>query len=72
MEHKITHIPGRDMGIVDYLYRETTKEPWPESEQDEKFAVTSIECFHKALDCSYSRLNDTNSLVQNEKLLEYS
>ena len=68
-QFKITHIPGKDMGIVDYLSREPG-EPWPETEADKKFVVTSIECFHKALDCLYSRLNDTNSLVEIEKFLE--
>ena len=57
---------------MDYLSREPTGEPWPESVLDEKLVVTSIECFHKALDCWYSRLSDTNSLNQNKKLLEYS
>ena len=60
------------MGIVDYLSREPTGEPRPETELDEKFVVNSIECFHKALDCLYSRLNATDPLTQNEKLLEYS
>ena len=56
----ITHIPGRDMGIVDYLSREPNGEPWPESELDEKFVVTSIESFHTALDCLSSRFSETN------------
>ena len=60
------------MGIVDYLSQEQTGEPWPESILDEKFVVTSIECFHMALDCLYSRLSDTNSPNQNEKFLEHS
>ena len=38
------------MGIVVYLSREPNGEPWPESELDERFVVTSIESFHKALD----------------------
>ena len=29
-QFKIVHIPGKDMGIVDYLSREPTGEPWPE------------------------------------------
>ena len=37
------------MGIVDYLSRKPTGEPWPESVLDEKFVVTSVECFHKAV-----------------------
>ena len=69
---KIVHIPGKDMGIVDYLSREPTREPWPETKLVEKFVVTSIECFHKALDCLYSRLNATDSVNQNENLLEHS
>ena len=60
------------MWIVDYLSREPTGEPWSETKLDEKFVVTSIECFHRALDCLYSRLNATDSVNQNEKLLEYS
>ena len=60
------------MEIVDYLSREPTGEPWPESKLDQKFVVTSIECFYTALDCLYSRLNATDSLPQNEKLLEFS
>ena len=59
-QFKITHIPGRDMGIVDYLSREPNGEPWPESELDERFVVTSIESFHKALDCLNSRSSETN------------
>ena len=61
-QFEITRIPGRHMSIVDYLSREPTGEPWPESTLDEKFVVTSIEYFHKALDCLYSRLSDTKSL----------
>ena len=60
------------MDIVDYLSREPTGEPWSESNLDEKFVVKSIECFHKAFDCLYSRLSGTNSPNQNEKLLELS
>ena len=71
-QFKIVHITGKDMGIVDYLSREPTGEPWPETNLDEKFVVTSIECFHRALDCLYSRLNDTDVTIQSEKVLEYS
>ena len=46
------------MGIVDYLSRQPNGEPWPESELDERFVVTSIESFHKALDCLSSRLSE--------------
>ena len=60
------------MGIVDYLSREPTGEPWPETKLDEKFVATSIECFDRELDCLYSRLNATDSVNQNENLLEYS
>ena len=59
-QFKITHIPGRDMGIVDYLSREPNGEPRPELELDERFVVTSIESFHKALDCLSSRFSETN------------
>ena len=48
---KVLHLPGKDMGIVDYLSRNPKDEPWPESVLDEKFVFTSIESFHKALDC---------------------
>ena len=59
------------MGIVDYLSREPNGEPWPESELDERFVVTSIESLHKALDCLISRFSETN---QNSaiNILEYS
>ena len=71
-QFKIVHIPGKDRGIVDYLSREPTGEPWPETKLDETFVVTSIECFHRALDCLYSRLNDTDVTIRSEKVLEYS
>ena len=32
----VVHIPGKDMGIVDYLSREPNGEPWPESYLDAK------------------------------------
>ena len=60
------------MGIVDYLSRDPKGEPWPESVLDEKFVVTSIESFHKALDCLHSRLSDHDRLDWNENVLEYS
>ena len=71
-QFKIVHIPGKDMVIVDYLSREPTGEPWPETKLDEKFVVTSIECFQRALGCLYSRLNDTDVTIQSKKVLEYS
>ena len=58
-QFRVVHKPGKDMGIVDYMSREPNGEPWPETNLDEKFVVASIECFHKALDCLSSRLNDT-------------
>ena len=58
-QFKIIHIPGRDIGIVDYLSREPNGEPWPESELGQRFVVTSIESFHKALDCLNSRFSET-------------
>ena len=60
------------MGIVDYLSRNPKGEPWPESVLDEKFVVTSIESFHKALDCLNSRLSEHDELDRNENVLEYS
>ena len=66
------HIPGKDMGIVDYMSREPNGEPWPETYLDEKFVVASIKYFHKALDCLSSRLNDTINTNQNENILEHS
>ena len=60
------------MGIVDYLSRNPKGEPWPESVLDEKFVVTSIESFHKALDCLNSQLSDHDRLDRNENVLEYS
>ena len=58
-QFKVSHIPRRDMGIVDYLSREPNGDPWPESELDERFIVTSIESFHEALDCLSSRFSET-------------
>ena len=46
-QFKVIHIPGKDMGMVDYLSRDPNGEPWPESVLDEKFVVTSIESFLK-------------------------
>ena len=60
------------MGTVDYLSRNPKSEPWPESVLDEKFVVTSIESFHKALDCLNSRLRDHDMLDRNKNILEYS
>ena len=54
------------------LSREPTGEPWSETKLDQKFVVTSIECFHTALDCLYSRLNATDATIQNKKFLEHS
>ena len=44
-QFKVLHLPGKDMGIVDYLSRNPKGEPWPESVLDEKFVVTSIESY---------------------------
>ena len=71
-QFKVIHLPGKDMGIVDYLSRNPKGGPWPESVLDEKFVVTSIESFHKALDCLNSRLSDHDRLDRNENVLEYS
>ena len=59
------------MGIVDYLSRETNGKPWLESKLDEIFVVTSIESFHKALDCLSSRLGETNQNID-INVLEHS
>ena len=71
-QFKVVHIPGKDMGIVDYMSRKPNGEPWPESYLDEKFVVVSIECFHRALDCLSSRLTDTAKEIQNDNILEHS
>ena len=60
------------MGIVDYLFRDPKGEPWPESVLDEKFVVTSIESFHKALDCLHSQPSDHDRLDRNKNVLENS
>ena len=70
-QFKVTHIHRRDMGIVDYLSRETNGKPWLESKLDEIFVVTSIESFHKALDCLSSRLGETNQNID-INVLEHS
>ena len=59
------------MSIVDYLSSEPNGDPWPESELDEWFVVTSIEDFHKALGYLNSRLNDTDRKV-NVNILKHS
>ena len=69
---KVFHIPGKDMGVVDYLSRDPNGEPWPELVLDEKFVVTLIESFHKALDCLHSRFSDHDGLDRNKNVLEYS
>ena len=69
---KVIHIPGKDMGIVDYLSRDPKDEPWPESVLDEKIVVTLIESFQKALDCLHSRLSDHDRLDRNKNVLEHS
>ena len=71
-QFKVVHLPGKDMGILDNLSRNPKGELRPESVLDEKFVVTSIESFHKALDCLNSRLRDHDRLDRNEKNLEYS
>ena len=71
-QFRVVHIPGKDMGIVDYLSRDPNGEPWPESSLDETFVVTSIESLDKALDCLHSRFSDHDVLDRNENVLEYS
>ena len=71
---KVVHIPGKDMWIVDYLSRDPIREPWPESQLDEKFVVASVDQFHKTLDCLNNRLMDTTNITRNknENILEHS
>ena len=69
-QFQIVHIPGRDMGIVDYLSRDPCIEPWRESELDEKFVVATINSLHEAFYCMSSRLEGIGSLDRNENLLE--
>ena len=71
-QFNIVHIPGRDMGIVDYLSRDPFNDPWPESELDEKFVVATINSFHEAFDCWNSRLKASRSLNRNENVVECS
>ena len=70
-QFKVIYILGMVMGIVDYLSREPNGKPCPESEINERFVVTSIEDFHKALDCLSSRLSDTDRKID-VIILEYS
>ena len=60
------------MDIVDYLSREPSGEPWPDSKLDKKFVVASIDQFHAALDCLNRRLVDTNTFIDDENILEHS
>ena len=71
-QFKTVQIPGRDMGIVDYVSPDTFNDPWPESELDEKFVAATINSFHEALDCMNSRLEGIGSLDRNENVLECS
>ena len=71
-QFKIMHIPGKDMDLVDKLSREPNGEPSPESELDEKFVVTSIENFHRALYSLNNQLLDMAEPVRNEYILEHS
>ena len=71
-QFKIVHIPGRDMGIVDYLSRNPCNDAWPESELDKKFVVATINLFHEALYCMSSRLEGIGLLDRNENVLEVS
>ena len=71
-QFKIVHIPGWDMGIVDYLSRDLFNDPWPEKDLDEYFVVATINSFHEALDCMNSRLEGIGSLNRNENVVECS
>ena len=68
-QFKKIHIPGKDIGIVDYLSGDPYNAPWPESELDEKFVVTTINSFHRALDCMKITLENTCLLNRNENVL---
>ena len=59
------------MCLVDYLSREPNNESRPKLELDEKFLVTSMESFHKALDYLSSRLNETGGLDWNEIIIKH-
>ena len=59
------------MGIFEYLSREPNGEPWPESELDEKFVVTSIENFRRALYCLNNRVNDMVEPIRNKHIIEH-
>ena len=41
-EFTIEHLPGKDMGFVDYLSRHPSGEPVPVSLDDEKFVIASV------------------------------
>ena len=71
-QFKIVHIPGRDMGIIDYLLRDPFNDPWPESELDKKLVVATINSFPEALYCMSSRIEGIGSLDWNENVLECS
>ena len=71
-QFKITHIIGGDMGIVYHLSREPNGQQWSESELDEKFVLTSIENFYRALYCLNNRITDMAEPIQNEYILEHS
>ena len=66
-QSEIVRIPGKDMGIVDFLSRQLQRDPWPESELDKKFVVIAIDPFHKALDCMSSRLENNVPLSTGTK-----
>ena len=71
-QFKIFHIPGKEMRIVDYLLCDPYNDPCSESELDKKIVVASINSFHKALDCTSSRLENSGRLNRNGNILECS
>ena len=64
--------PVKDMGMVDYLTREAHSDQWHESELDQMFVVTTINFFHKAIDCVSSTLKINRLLNRNGNVLEHS
>ena len=71
-QFKRVYIPGRVMGIVNYLLCGPYNDLWPESELDERFVVATINSFHEALYCMSIIIENTGSLNRNETILEHS
>ena len=63
---KVVYIPGKVLGVVDYLSREPSGDSWPECELYEKWER------RKPLDCLSSRLIENIALNQKENIPEFS